>query len=345
MIFTDIAVVVYLDADTIVVKNIDVLFKCGKFCANLKHSEILNSGVMVVEPSEEHFNDMVSKVTTLKSYTGGDQGFLNAYYTGFPSARVFDPNISTEEVNSKPAAEMERLSALYNVDVGLYMLSAIQKRFRNSKLSLSRRFRNPKHSYHSKILSISDMRWVRQRWWLWVEDDDVGWWPDWYHPYQIYLFVCQIGANLTRDFIRIRKNWRGSRPTSCAFASKLVKVMVCWWLICKNNQRVEEIRQMCHIALKRDHEYIKTVEEGTEETHTQVQQKSMIAPLDTQFSLVYTLLKDHIANDADYKVLGFCTTAMVTKLVADLLGQMRLNVREIHSRKSQSYRNHVSDEF
>ncbi|KAJ0771385.1 putative glucuronosyltransferase [Helianthus annuus] len=120
---TDYEKVVYLDADTIVVKNIDVLFKCGKFCANLKHSERLNSGVMVVEPSEELFNDMVSKVTTLKSYTGGDQGFLNAYYAGFPSARVFDPNISTEEVNSKPAAEMERLSTLYNADVGLYMLA------------------------------------------------------------------------------------------------------------------------------------------------------------------------------------------------------------------------------
>ncbi|XP_076957436.1 DEAD-box ATP-dependent RNA helicase 31-like [Bidens hawaiensis] len=106
-----------------------------------------------------------------------------------------------------------------------------------------------------------------------------------------------------------------------------------------------EVRQICHIALKRDHEYINTVEEGSEETHTQVQQKHMIAPLDNQFSLVYTLLKDHIANDADYKVLVFCTTAMVTKLVAGLLGQMKLNVREIHSRKSQSYRTQVSDEF
>ncbi|GJU95160.1 inositol phosphorylceramide glucuronosyltransferase 1 [Tanacetum coccineum] len=120
---TDYEKVVYLDADTIVVKNIDVLFKCGKFCANLKHSERLNSGVMVVEPSEDLFNDMVSKVTTLNSYTGGDQGFLNAYYAGFPSARVFDPNISPEEMNSRPVAEMERLSTLYNADVGLYMLA------------------------------------------------------------------------------------------------------------------------------------------------------------------------------------------------------------------------------
>nr|GEV93967.1 phosphoenolpyruvate carboxylase kinase 2-like [Tanacetum cinerariifolium] len=115
--------VVYLDADTIVVKNIDDLFKCGKFCANLKHSERLNSGVMVVEPSAELFNDMVSKVTTLYSYTGGDQGFLNTYYAGFESARVFNPEISAEVVNSKPVPEMERLSTLYNADVGLYMLA------------------------------------------------------------------------------------------------------------------------------------------------------------------------------------------------------------------------------
>nr|XP_043613093.1 inositol phosphorylceramide glucuronosyltransferase 1-like [Erigeron canadensis] len=120
---TDYKKVVYLDADTIVVKNIDDLFKCGKFCANLKHSERLNSGVMVVEPSEELFKDMVSKVTTMYSYTGGDQGFLNSYYTGFESARVFDPKISAEVVNSKPVPDMERLSTLYNADVGLYMLA------------------------------------------------------------------------------------------------------------------------------------------------------------------------------------------------------------------------------
>jgi alpha-N-acetylglucosamine transferase len=71
--------VVYLDADTIVVKNIEDLFKCGKFCANLKHSERLNSGVMVVEPSETVFNDMMSKVSTLPSYTGGKTFFCESF--------------------------------------------------------------------------------------------------------------------------------------------------------------------------------------------------------------------------------------------------------------------------
>lgn len=36
---------------------------------------------------------------------------------------------------------------------------------------------------------------------------------------------------------------------------------------------------------------------------------------------------------------------MVTKLVAEFLGELNLNVREIHSRKPQGYRTRVSDEF
>ncbi|GER26821.1 glycogenin-1 [Striga asiatica] len=115
--------VVYLDADTIVVKNIEDLFKCQKFCANLKHSERLNSGVMVVEPSEQVFKDMVAKVNTMYSYTGGDQGFLNSYFPDFANAAIFDPHADPEELKSRPIPKMERLSTLYNADVGLYMLA------------------------------------------------------------------------------------------------------------------------------------------------------------------------------------------------------------------------------
>ncbi|KAL5571403.1 hypothetical protein UlMin_021000 [Ulmus minor] len=107
----------------------------------------------------------------------------------------------------------------------------------------------------------------------------------------------------------------------------------------------QEVRQICHVALKRDHEFINTVQEGSGETHAQVRQTHLVAPLDKQFSLLYALLKEHIADDVDYKVIVFCTTAMVTRLVADLLGELNMNVREIHSRKSQSYRTKVSDEF
>ncbi|XP_027335948.1 DEAD-box ATP-dependent RNA helicase 31-like [Abrus precatorius] len=107
----------------------------------------------------------------------------------------------------------------------------------------------------------------------------------------------------------------------------------------------EEVRQVCHIALRRDHEFINTVQEGTEETHSQVRQMHLVAPLDNHFSLLYVLLKEHIADDVDYKVLVFCTTAMFTRLVSELLGELNLNVREIHSKKPQSYRTRVSEEF
>ena len=34
----------------------------------------------------------------------------------------------------------------------------------------------------------------------------------------------------------------------------------------------------------------------------QVRQMHLVAPLDKHFSLLYVLLKDHIADDVDYKV-------------------------------------------
>lgn len=107
----------------------------------------------------------------------------------------------------------------------------------------------------------------------------------------------------------------------------------------------EEVRQICNSALKRDHEFINTVQEGAEDTHSKVRQMHLVAPLDKQFPFLYAILKDHMADDPDYKVIVFCTTARVTGLVARLLGELKLNIREIHSRKAQTYRTRVSDEF
>ncbi|KAE8778399.1 DEAD-box ATP-dependent RNA helicase 25 [Hordeum vulgare] len=107
----------------------------------------------------------------------------------------------------------------------------------------------------------------------------------------------------------------------------------------------EEVRQISHVAMRKDYRFINTVKEGDEETHSQVSQMYMIAPLDLHFSILYDVLKKHVTEDADYKVIIFCTTAMVTKLVAEVLSQLNLNIREIHSRKSQSARTKVSDEF
>ncbi len=62
--------VIFLDADTVVARNMDEAFGCPGFCAVMRHSERLNSGVMVVTPSAATFRDMLSKIAQLPSYTG-----------------------------------------------------------------------------------------------------------------------------------------------------------------------------------------------------------------------------------------------------------------------------------
>lgn len=63
--------VVFLDADTLVLENIDELFECEPFCAVMRHSELLNSGVIVITPSRELYSHMHDLIGELDSYTGG----------------------------------------------------------------------------------------------------------------------------------------------------------------------------------------------------------------------------------------------------------------------------------
>lgn len=62
--------VVYLDADVLPLRNTDELFTCPGLCATLRHSERLNSGVMVVRPSAATMQDMMARMPHLPSYTG-----------------------------------------------------------------------------------------------------------------------------------------------------------------------------------------------------------------------------------------------------------------------------------
>eukprot|EP00268_Persea_americana_P069645 TRINITY_DN9935_c0_g1_i1.p1 TRINITY_DN9935_c0_g1~~TRINITY_DN9935_c0_g1_i1.p1 ORF type:complete len:832 (-),score=175.88 TRINITY_DN9935_c0_g1_i1:466-2961(-) len=107
----------------------------------------------------------------------------------------------------------------------------------------------------------------------------------------------------------------------------------------------KEVRRVSQLVLKRDHVYVDTVGLGGLETPAKVLQSYFIAPHVQHFQLVYQLLKEHMARVLDYKVIVFCTTAMVTSLMFLLLRELKMDVREIHSRKPQIYRARVSDEF
>ena len=130
--------VIFLDADTIVMKNIDSLFLCDGFCAVLRHSERFNSGVMSIQTSQEWMQDMLSLVREIPSYTGGDQGFLNSYLGDFACAPLFYPDrgkrlseygqIMPEFCKSTGGHHhhvhhLGRLPTTYNADLGLFVLN------------------------------------------------------------------------------------------------------------------------------------------------------------------------------------------------------------------------------
>ncbi|KAK1571182.1 hypothetical protein Q3G72_013098 [Acer saccharum] len=107
----------------------------------------------------------------------------------------------------------------------------------------------------------------------------------------------------------------------------------------------KEVRRISQLVLKREHVYIDTVGLGCVETPDKIKQSCLVAPHEQHFQMVHHLLQEHISNVPDYKVVVFCSTGMVTSLLYLLLREMKINVREIHSRKPQLYRTRVSDEF
>ncbi|KAG7596358.1 Glycosyl transferase family 8 [Arabidopsis suecica] len=77
---TDYDKLVFIDADFIIVKNIDYLFSYPQLSAAGNNKVLFNSGVMVLEPSACLFEDLMLKSFKIGSYNGGDQGFLNEYF-------------------------------------------------------------------------------------------------------------------------------------------------------------------------------------------------------------------------------------------------------------------------
>jgi glycogenin glucosyltransferase len=79
---TDLAKLVYLDSDTIVLGSLEALLDRPSFAAApcMWPSDRFNAGVLVLDPSEETFRSMAPLIGESPSYDGSDQGFLNTYF-------------------------------------------------------------------------------------------------------------------------------------------------------------------------------------------------------------------------------------------------------------------------
>lgn len=72
--------VMFIDSDLIVTRNLDHFFIYPQISAVANDGHIFNSGLMLVEPSVCTFRTLMQKRWLVRSYNGGDQGFLNEMF-------------------------------------------------------------------------------------------------------------------------------------------------------------------------------------------------------------------------------------------------------------------------
>lgn len=81
---------VFLDADTLVLRNSDELFKREEFSAapDAGWPDCFNSGVFVFKPSLETYKALIVHAQTEGSFDGGDQGLLNTFFKDWCSKDI-----------------------------------------------------------------------------------------------------------------------------------------------------------------------------------------------------------------------------------------------------------------
>lgn len=81
---------VFMDADTLVVSNIDELFDREELSAapDPGWPDCFNSGVFVYRPSLETYGKLLQYCTEHGSFDGGDQGVLNGFFSNWATADI-----------------------------------------------------------------------------------------------------------------------------------------------------------------------------------------------------------------------------------------------------------------
>ncbi|XP_057679904.1 glycogenin-1-like [Corythoichthys intestinalis] len=81
---------VFMDADTLVLSNIDELFDREELSAapDPGWPDCFNSGVFVFRPSVETYDKLLQYCTEHGSFDGGDQGVLNGFFSNWATADI-----------------------------------------------------------------------------------------------------------------------------------------------------------------------------------------------------------------------------------------------------------------
>ncbi|CAA0842320.1 Putative glucuronosyltransferase PGSIP7 [Striga hermonthica] len=110
--------VIMLDADNLFLQKTDELFQCGQFCAVFINPCIFHTGLFVLQPSLEVFNDMMHELEIKRSNPdGADQGFLGSYFPDLLDRPMFHPPLNGTILDGA-----YRLPLGYQMDASYYYL-------------------------------------------------------------------------------------------------------------------------------------------------------------------------------------------------------------------------------
>jgi len=81
---------VFMDADTMVLHNVDDLFDREEFSAvpDVGWPDCFNSGVFVFRPSDSTYSALIEHAKRYGSFDGGDQGLLNEYFSDWSTSDI-----------------------------------------------------------------------------------------------------------------------------------------------------------------------------------------------------------------------------------------------------------------
>ncbi|KAL9190359.1 hypothetical protein ACHAXT_007570 [Thalassiosira profunda] len=116
----------------------------------------------------------------------------------------------------------------------------------------------------------------------------------------------------------------------------------------------KELKEIMYQTMKRDYIEVDCIQDGgkdaeSTQTHIHVEQSHGIVSSTSQLvPSTIRVVKEALKDEGPHKVVVFFPTARMVSFFADLFTevvQMNIPVLELHSKKSQGYRNRVSSEF
>jgi len=81
---------VFLDADTLILQNVDDLFQREELSAapDIGWPDMFNSGVFVFKPSRNTYDNLLKHAKQYGSFDGGDQGLLNDFFSDWSTKDI-----------------------------------------------------------------------------------------------------------------------------------------------------------------------------------------------------------------------------------------------------------------